>query len=477
MYKSGVEPLVLNWNRVAMEYLREDKFSESLRLLQKAEELLKYPDGTDPSKLLAITYNNLGCYYKKTQKYQIALKYFIRAQDIEVTSVADKTNLAGTHLNICSVYSSMKQHEKALTHGILAVKFLKEANESEKNSGTMISLIIALHNTGFEYEVLKEKDNALNTYKCGLDLATKHLGTDHQITTALFKSYSNLISSFNYKTAKVKKVNLPKRKSQALPNINSLATRNRSVGSRGKIVRSVYEKGGCRTNSNKTFTENCEEKRNLPAIDKPRTVAKRQRRVLKDEKVAGLEEKIAELQNQISMFQVKYKNLEAQVGRKLSKHQAAIIIQRAYRAYLKHRGFYLQNKARVVLKELEMLKKQMPSEGKKNVYSAVYRNKESVEPVHVKTGYLRTQRPIKIPLDPIRESKLETKEMKATLIQSCVRMFLARKRYKEVKSASVKIQKTFKAYQCRKLFLDIRLAVVCIQRFWRSKLKQFQVNL
>ena len=467
MHKSGVEPLVLNWNRLAMDHLREDQLPEALKLLHKAEELLKYPDGTDLSKLQAITYNNLGCYYRKSHKYPTALKYLTKALDIEVNSISDKTNIAGAHLNICSVLSSMSQHEKALSHGILAIKYLKDANEIEKTSTTLVSLIVALNNTGYEYEVLKEKDNALSTYKCGLDLAVKHLGQDHQITAALFKSYSNLLSSSS--NTNKSKVQIMKKKTQALPNLKSLTIRNKSLATKSKFINSVYDKSGQRTGSNKIFAENVDRK-NLPAIDKPRTVVKRQKRVIRDDKVLGLEEKIAELQNQISVFQKKYKNLEAQVSRKLNKQQAAVIIQRFWRRCLRKLKIRPSSKAKIAIRELEAMKKQFPIEKKeKIVVPGVVRYKDNYENFQIKpVGYHRNYRPIKIPMDSIRESKLETKEMKAVLIQSVIRQFLARKRFKNLKKSAIKIQKAFRTFQLKRLFGDIKQAIICIQRFWRS---------
>ena len=458
---------MLNWNRLAMDHLREDQLSEALKLLHKAEELLKYPDGTDLSKLQAITYNNLGCYYRKTSKYPTALKYLTKALDIEVNSISDKTNIAGAHLNICSVLSSMSQHEKALSHGILAIKYLKEANEVDKTSTTLVSLIVALNNTGYEYEALKEKDNALSTYKCGLDLAVKHLGQDHQITAALFKSYSNLQSSLNPNPSKAK-AHAVKKRTQALPNLKGLSVRNRSLGSKGKFVNSVYEKAGQRAGSNKVFGENVDRK-NLPPIDKPRTVVKRQKRVIRDDKVIGLEEKIAELQNQISVFQRKYKSLEAQVSRKLNKQQAAIIIQRFWRRCLKRFKLRPASKARIAIRELETLRKQFPNEVKKQATPSVVRAKDNYECFQIKpVGNHRNYKQIKIPMDTIRESKLETKEMKAVLIQSVIRQFLARGRFRRLKKSAVKIQRAFRAFQLRRLFNDIKQAIICIQRFWRS---------
>ena len=330
MHKSGVESLVLNWNKLAMENLREEKYSEAFRLLQKSEELLKYPDGTDSSKLLAITYNNFGCFYKKTQKYSIALKYLFRALEIEISSTIDKTNLAGTHLNICTVYSTTNQHSKALSHGILAVKLLKEANDFDKNLSTMTSLIIALHNTGLEYEFLRDFDNAINTYKCGMDLGIKYLGNDHPITTTLFKSYYNSVSGQSNNDSKPQ-IKLFKGKNEGLPNINSLSFRNKRNKSSKKFKTQILNSAGARTGSDKGFGEEKNKRKHLPSLEKPKTVAKRSKRVVNDIKVQGLEGKISELQNQILAFQRKYKDLEEKAFNskpQISQTQAAIIIQR-----------------------------------------------------------------------------------------------------------------------------------------------------
>ena len=75
---------------------------------------------------------------------------------------------------------------------------------------------------------------------------------------------------------------------------------------------------------------------------------------------------------------------------------------------------------------------------------------------------------IKTPLDPIRESKIETKEMKAILIQSYVRRFLARKKFKKIKESIKKIQTMYRKSQCQNLFSNIRNAIICIQKAWRG---------
>lgn len=463
MHKSGVEPLVLNWNKLAMENLREEKYSESFRLLQKAEELLKYPDGTDPSKLLGITYNNLGCFYKKTEKYSLALRYLFKALDIEISSIFDKTNLAGTHLNISAVHSVMNQHEKALSHGIIATKLLKEANEVDKSITTMTSLIISLSNTGLEYEFLKDFENSKATYKCGLELAVKQLGTTHPITVALRKSYENIKEKRGKKRySKKKTILLNKRDSGGLPTIK-MPGRNKSVGSNSKLSVQIVMKG-IRANSNKAFEERKSMREQLPVLGKTRTVSKRSKKVIKDQKIHGLEDKITELQNQISLCQQKYKKLEEIASRgRMDKLNAVVVIQRAWRKYSKQKAADIKN----TLKDLEYLKRQMFKENLQNAKIKTINTKETqiIQPGKIRPFLNRFH--IRTPLDTIPESKIETKAMKAILIQSCIRQYLARKKFRKIRAAVIKIQKNFKQYQCRHLFAYIRSSIILIQRSWR----------
>jgi tetratricopeptide (TPR) repeat protein len=84
-----------------------------LDLLKKAEQLLIFEYQQNPNeriyRLVGITLNNLGCYYKRSQLSKVALKYLKKALHIEASTVKDQTNLAGTHLNICAILSYMKK--------------------------------------------------------------------------------------------------------------------------------------------------------------------------------------------------------------------------------------------------------------------------------------------------------------------------------------------------------------------------------
>lgn len=88
-------------NKEAMDLLRINDFSGALKLLKETESSIKTGETTNMTiTLLGITYNNLGCYYKKRNKPNVALRYIEQALNIEMETEHDNINIAGTHLNL-----------------------------------------------------------------------------------------------------------------------------------------------------------------------------------------------------------------------------------------------------------------------------------------------------------------------------------------------------------------------------------------
>ena len=172
-----MESEVLRCNKQAMEKLREGETISALTLLNEAQEQLKFIH-TD-SQVWAITFNNLGCYFKKTNDNETALKHFYKALEIEIKRPQNTITLAGTYLNINSIYSAQNLHDKALSYGLKALSLLLAANDKDNNVWT--SLIVSYHTVGQEYEFLNRKQEALNVYRNGLDVAKEKLGKNHNI--------------------------------------------------------------------------------------------------------------------------------------------------------------------------------------------------------------------------------------------------------------------------------------------------------
>jgi hypothetical protein len=141
--------LTLQYSVVAMDLIRGGDTVESLKLLEKAQILssseVLFPEELPRKQLLAVMYNNFGCYYKlyvhsirgalpglplrrayalplsgqfvkplpallpapcSLSKLHTAWKYLQKALLIEST-VPGCHNPAGTHLNVCALLSQM----------------------------------------------------------------------------------------------------------------------------------------------------------------------------------------------------------------------------------------------------------------------------------------------------------------------------------------------------------------------------------
>mmetsp|Transcript_12965 Transcript_12965/g.20081 ORF Transcript_12965/g.20081 Transcript_12965/m.20081 type:complete len:89 (+) Transcript_12965:170-436(+) len=86
-------------NLHALNLLRLDKNQQALGWLKKSETLAE-----SNSRCLAITYNNLACYYKKLGHSRSALQYLEKALDLE-DCLEDASFKADTHLNLSAVLS------------------------------------------------------------------------------------------------------------------------------------------------------------------------------------------------------------------------------------------------------------------------------------------------------------------------------------------------------------------------------------
>lgn len=186
MSSDSPENHVLEYNRLAMEYLKHNDFKTSLAMLKQAEDILNYPI-PNQAKLLSITLNNLGCYYKRTNKPTVALHYLWKALEVGTRDNIAISNLAGTHLNVCAIESQLGKHSTAIMHAKRAIKLLSKNFEASEN--TVTTLVLAYHNAGVEYEFLSENNLASSHYMSGYELAFKFLGEENPLTKILKTSY------------------------------------------------------------------------------------------------------------------------------------------------------------------------------------------------------------------------------------------------------------------------------------------------
>lgn len=182
-----IQELILQLNREAMNYLKLDQFENSIKTLKYAQEVLNKQPGPADLKLLGITLNNFGCFYKKVMKPNVALKYLTKALTKESVEPVDKVNLAGTLINICAIYSQLGKHQQALKHSLRALALLKEIERGSQNYLTTV--VIAYHNTGVEYEFLGCVREAVDCYRSAWELARDQLGEGHSLAGSMKKSF------------------------------------------------------------------------------------------------------------------------------------------------------------------------------------------------------------------------------------------------------------------------------------------------
>ena len=185
------ENQILTCNKLSMEWLRKGNIQKSEEYISKAQQMLTTRMKSKQTfHLWAITYNNLGCIYKRKGDLDKALKFLELGLEKEENFSRDVLNLAGIHLNISAIYSSMNSHDLSLKHALSAKKVLM--SKPEKDQNIWVSLVIAHQSAGFEHERLGNKDSARDFYLKGWELAQDHLGAFHTVTEKIKKNYQTL---------------------------------------------------------------------------------------------------------------------------------------------------------------------------------------------------------------------------------------------------------------------------------------------
>lgn len=188
-------------NYLAMTYLQTDEFEVVLELLQKAQVLSE-----KHKSVLAVTYNNLGCYYRKRGKLRTALASVRKALAIEA-DLEEGVRPADTHLNMCTILSELTRHDQAVHHARTALKLLLmemfgpsgyaskaeaggEALEPPKLPADRVAVLaIAYHNLAVQQEHLKKYRNSLSSYEKACKVAATHLPEGHPLIKNLTVSF------------------------------------------------------------------------------------------------------------------------------------------------------------------------------------------------------------------------------------------------------------------------------------------------
>lgn len=219
-----LERVVKKYNDLAVACMEGSSLDQSLECLVKAEGLLdekkgegeeRVEDTADSTqrlvidRLLSITYNNLGCLYRRMAEPEKALEYLKKALAIEQASNDPKVNeLASTHLNLSASYSVLHKDVEALRHGERAILLLqgqlwpgmsfKDGMEvlvgkiggpaGAKSPELMRDahvLSMAYHNVGTQNERLGRIREAQVSFNRACSIGTKILGPADRTTVTL----------------------------------------------------------------------------------------------------------------------------------------------------------------------------------------------------------------------------------------------------------------------------------------------------
>lgn len=196
----ALHEVVLSYNSVAMQYLAQAQFDQCLSMLRKAEAITAPGNFKKCQSLQILTFNNIGCCYRKLGKLKSALKYLKEAAQIGSTCAHVK-NLSITHLNLCAIQSQLGRHDLALEHAQAAIFHTQEELVSMEAKGSdegrdeeedytssgppdvldaksreekIISLAVAYHNLAVELEFNGRGEASLQWYKKALQLVWKY---------------------------------------------------------------------------------------------------------------------------------------------------------------------------------------------------------------------------------------------------------------------------------------------------------------
>lgn len=218
--QQDIQSLVLSCNKDGMESMRKGELKAAFEQFKYAEAIMIANNAEAANdSLLAVTYNNLGCFFKKTGKMHAALSYLRRALKSEVALDTDDVTVAGTHLNICSVLSKLGKHDKANQHALMALELISSKLNEQPDTVTQddyMVLAMAYHNVAVEREYLQDWDHAAMAYKQGYQVAKRILGEDHPLAETL---------NVNCEKACATAAKLMKEKSMACTQANTKYTR------------------------------------------------------------------------------------------------------------------------------------------------------------------------------------------------------------------------------------------------------------
>jgi serine phosphatase RsbU (regulator of sigma subunit)/Tfp pilus assembly protein PilF len=135
------------------------------------EEALKLAEKLNFEKGIATSLNNIGVFYRKNGKYDIALSYYIKSLKIH-EKINNKEGVAFSLSNIGTIHSLTGDYEKALKYFHRALSIFEELGSKQNQ-------LMALNNIGNVYSEQNENDKALDIYHASLKVYNE-LGPEYR---------------------------------------------------------------------------------------------------------------------------------------------------------------------------------------------------------------------------------------------------------------------------------------------------------
>ena len=504
------ETLVLAYNQQAMDLLHAEQLTEALDLLLRAEtQVCAMAPSTSSLKIKSVTFNNLGCFYKRAGQYQKALHYLSLALDIDAHSATDRTNLAGTHLNICAIKSKAGQHRDALNHALEALQLLQGP---EVNPTQLTTRVIAHHNAAVELEYLAQMQPAVEMYKAGIRAGKSCLGPEHPLITSLQKCYYGALDKLEKGSTRKKRfasvtpipsksagfqgVRKPPRRSASKDTYSSKPSSSPIVDLRlqsqsyddgeGWLQRSTISSDEYRQRSRpkaKRVTPGIQliplgtmtQEQGLETTQSDiygNAKFRRKGEVQLRSTMKGLREKLKrplEVVNIVSTEVVVWKEelikaLRVYQARK-KEREGNLEVQSL--DYPKNEGLRaVEKRAQAAIQALEQLKREAAHEASLPI-TPVPKPPPSRVPTLRTARLPKARAHLEVIPETHSEGKAELRTAAVCRVQAWVRSMLAQQFYREHRAAAVKIQAWVRMTQTRKLFAGILAAIQLIQAWWR----------
>lgn len=167
------EQIILNSNKAALELLKGNNFSPAKTYLDTCLNILSSKQLKNHNKLVGITLNNYGCYYKRQGMLDKSLAFFQKA--IHASTQAH-SNVSETFLNISNVLSQNEKHEEALQAAFKALKSLDSIKQNPKIA------VLAYKAMGTEFQYLGMTKESQRMFKKAEDLNSSSFRYSRRMT-------------------------------------------------------------------------------------------------------------------------------------------------------------------------------------------------------------------------------------------------------------------------------------------------------